>query len=280
MPTPSVHIKLDFAALQNALIREFRRLTQRLLIALDGSDRIPKDHPIRWPVFFGAYFDAESAYRMTAEVRADFKRWAIGVGLTEAIGALEQFLIELGYLVELQSKRRLTAKRDCTLQEFFSDLRSELTREFAQGGWPVRIERLRARYDFEVRFAAELLSINQVRNCLVHRRGVVGMRDINDHNNQELALKYRAAELVESAPNGEERIVVAGDVVKAGHELQLRHGVEREKRFGRATCIAFEAQEFTHLLMTLYSFGMALVDEAVKRGKKLGIPDAARTDPA
>ena len=49
----------------------------------------------------------------------------------------------------------------------------------------------------------EILSINQVRNCLVHRNGIVHQNDLKDDNGEGLTLKWNSPEFYTWKKNGE-----------------------------------------------------------------------------
>jgi hypothetical protein len=57
--------------------------------------------------------------------------------------------------------------------------------------FPVLLKKIETALGTTLPYKEELLSINQVRNCLVHRAGIVSKHDLNDTQNSTLVLRYQ-----------------------------------------------------------------------------------------
>ena len=99
------------------------------------------------------------------------------------------------------------------------------------------------------------------RNCLVHRRGVVGERDIN-HKTPEgdsLKVEWLAPQFVVTSPDGGERVITELPfVVKGGGTIVLRQ-MASSRTFRRGETVDLTASEFNNVCWTLLMFAKQLV---------------------
>ena len=120
---------------------------------------------------------------VTAEVMSDYKiefeRWIIVSALRELIESFSVFLDSIHHacLIMATNKGKYSESKALEYKSAF---------EFK--GLEKKLKKLKNRFDIFTSREDYLISINKVRNCLSHRRGVVGTIDVN--KKQSLVLKW------------------------------------------------------------------------------------------
>jgi hypothetical protein len=110
----------------------------------------------------------------------------------------------------------------------------------------------------ELPFKEEIKSVNQIRNCLVHRHGIVGEKDIKGLSQKSLRLKWVSLETT-TMKDGQEKSL-SFDVRKEGivvDNLVLKH-VEKEKAFQLGEKISLNINEFNGVTFTCTTFANLL----------------------
>lgn len=118
-----------------------------------------------------------------------------------------------------------------------------------------------------------LTSINQARNCLAHRRGVVGSEDCNDGD--ELLLRWWPIQFYSKTPDGKKEVVelllTEPAVGPSGASLYIGRG-EQIRRFPRKTVVKLSPKEL-HEICLFVKFSADEVETSVLQYcDKLGIP--------
>lgn len=101
-----------------------------------------------------------------------------------------------------------------------------------------------------------VLSINAARNCLTHRGGIVGQKDLKDAADTEMTVHWRRLQFSVSSGN-QERPVTAGASVEAGETLSVSF-VETERRVPVGDRLTIAADEFVEICLTFMLFSMQL----------------------
>lgn len=125
--------------------------------------------------------------------KEEFKRWIEGAGLRELSEAFAVFLDSLHHACLLISRERIAEMN--TKQ-----------RAFRQEGLPNKLNVLQQRFGIESRHAAYLVLINRARNCLTHRRGVVGPEDLRDAET-EFVVRWLGTDFFVETPEGERHLL-------------------------------------------------------------------------
>jgi hypothetical protein len=111
---------------------------------------------------------------------------------------------------------------------------------------------------------SHLLSINSARNCLVHRKGIVGERDINTLDGLEvkwfrLGVWINKGEGEAEYLHGEPKMVNTGDVISVGNTTVV-------KVFKLGESVAFTSQEFVDITWGIYIFGVDVINKVGQFG--------------
>lgn len=127
-----------------------------------------------------------------------YKNWLLKKGFEDLIKGVNLAVIEAYFLTKIQKFIGKTFDSDALNAEMDMLVKDALN----QSNFPQLLKKL----DIEpITYENAILSINKVRNCLVHRNGIVMKeKDINDKENNSLTLEYHVLEIVRVDENGKE----------------------------------------------------------------------------
>lgn len=125
---------------------------------------------------------------------------------------------------------------------------------------PNFIEKIGELIELPLPYKEEIISINKIRNCLVHRHGIVSEKDVRDSSDGKLHLKWISLQLY---------TVVDGKKVVITHEMRKNRmtiynwGYDRipnEKVFILGEKISLSINEFNGIAATCAEFARSLFD--------------------
>src|SRR4030095_9320340 len=130
-------------------------------------------------------------------------------------------------------------------------------RRFHRLGLPDKIDDLQRIYSLALDpdLVGHLRTINDARNCLVHRQGIVQERDVNE--DAALRVSWRRLACVIRGPDGE-RDFFPGSLVDVGETLCVSNR-DVAKLFPLGTAISFSVQEFADVCWSLFLLGLSTV---------------------
>lgn len=105
----------------------------------------------------------------------------------------------------------------------------------------------------------KILSINQTRNCLIHRNGLVTNMDANNNNNKALKLSYSGFEVLKISEEGGEK-EINGPFDTNGGEVKVSV-VEKSKSFELGETLNFDYRDFNEINFTFTLFAHELISK-------------------
>lgn len=270
-PTPQgIQVNVHPAALVTQLRSRLRETTNRTIICLAALAHLPDGEELlpHTGAFMHVTFGEPPS--SSQQSRDDCRAWLTGLALREGVDGLSLLCEEIWRLVSIVSKLALgPVKVTAPLSHAEPDLIAianavfgKPTKGIDHGGLGDKLAALRKEFGIALTWESELQSINQARNCLTHRLGVVGEKDLNDKGNEELVVRYRSHELSVTTPDGKTEALAGPKYFDNGGSVALHFGVEHERRFKRGGRVVFTAQEVMHLMMTFKFAGDELVQQA------------------
>lgn len=113
----------------------------------------------------------------------------------------------------------------------------------------------------------ELISINQTRNCLVHRKGIVyPEKDINDSERGVLVTRWLKPFLFQN--DGTKEVEMIGGGIVTHESPAFLKTISQEKTFQPYEVVTFSYKEVLELAHTCYFFANGLVEGQIKYLKK------------
>jgi hypothetical protein len=202
--------------------------------------------PVKMP---GALLQVGPDVTATDELRDVFRSWILISLFRDSVEVVSRFLEDVRELCAIHA---LLGPATITGEEWNEKVVIPAA-AFHRLGLPDKITRLKSEYGVSVadNFTSEVLSVNQARNCLVHRQGVVSSRDTNAGDT--LAMSWRCFEIRARNASGE-RVVTPDNMFFAkGTEVGLAVAV-REKVFAIGERISFSPQEVNEICTSLNLF--------------------------
>lgn len=237
---------------------------EKAAIGLDMAGRIAAAPSLlNVPEGIGIQFNA----RPLTDVRQDFEAWVLTNTFRDCIEAVAHFLEEGR---RLAAALTLSGRDEIPALEFDDALHGKVARKFHRAGLPDKSEAMRSTYgltwspDIEDR----VNSINAARNCLVHRRGIVGEDDCK--NGQPMALRWLRPVLHARAPDGTVSELRPTTAVVGGTEVFFIT-VPEERAFAIGERFTITANEFASVWWTIRTFGLAVTEALVAFAKTKGI---------
>jgi hypothetical protein len=251
---PEAEIHIDLGAVQARLMVPLQRLIDVARISRTGVGLVTEEAYEAHDFFHLA--TAANAHLPLAMAADAAVVWQVGSVFRDVLEVTNLYLDEVRTVVSL-----LKASKGgrFTVEEFKRITEGEAAR-FHKKGIADKLEALRPDFPSSLDFAPYLISIKQVRNCLVHRQGIVGKMDAGAGGSLEL--RYRAMELFGPGPAGGPDVVIerSGTVLPAGARLMLRaRDVTRTFRVGEP--VALTGADVQQTILTVMQFSMVLGGE-------------------
>lgn len=195
--------------------------------------------------------------------KEEFKTWVEGNGLREMLETFSVFLdrIHEAALLFSNSKSKvdlaaLAAKRD----------------SFNREGFPNKLNILRSKYAVGPKHADYLVSINRARNCLSHRRGVVGHEDIDELG--KLRVAWLGMDIYAQTPSGERHSLI--DIPPEGLHLSEGSSVylqflERERLFDRGTPLRLSTRDLAEICLFFQNEASATRQSVIEHAQANGV---------
>jgi len=125
------------------------------------------------------------------EQRIETEGWLLRSAFVDLITGLNESLIEACKIIRLAEAQRNSKAQpfanEAALERHFDKVDDDLIKATI----PTLLMELGASVKRPLLYLNEIQSINKVRNCLIHRNGIVGRRDVNEPDADVLRLYYR-----------------------------------------------------------------------------------------
>lgn len=232
--------------------------------ALNGVD--PSDQPLQ-QVFPFEYQVLEPPVP-SSEQLASTRAWLFGHALADAIAALEEFLEKIALVHEISIadwSKGVRVKAGGVLLEVLGDMAGPKYQAVKKAKYiRNRLDELDKQFGFKLRWLAELESIIDLRNCLIHRSGVVQQIDCKKYGGSALRVSYREIAIVGVSPDGTRRRLRPGDFVKEATEVHLAFDEVAEVEFPLGRRIALDDEQFQQLIWTIHQMGHQLTQSCIQ----------------
>ncbi len=119
------------------------------------------------------------------------EQWILRKGFEELVAGLTQSLIEACRFLKLRSAALKSETNPFIGEETANKKLGVIHDDPVKYHFPTLIETIEAELGLALALRIEILSINQMRNCLVHRNGTVSKKDVNNDAKDTLVMWYR-----------------------------------------------------------------------------------------
>lgn len=191
------------------------------------------------------FLPAGMGHEAVAHIADEFQLWILTNGLRELCAFLERYLHDLylaAALVSLSEGGRLTADAPAPT----------LPKDFEHKGIGRKLELLHQTFGIDAPHSDCLSTFWDARNCLVHRLGWVGLKDVAA-DSQHLVVKWIGMEVWIHPVGGEPQLMPLdlgeGIFLKDGGEVQVRT-IERSVSFKLGVQLNLNAHQLSEMLVT------------------------------
>jgi hypothetical protein len=262
---PQVRVSINLSALQGTFFVQLQRLLDILAVSLAGLERVDDVAYAGFSPFF-TLAPAQNERLTRSSAVAEAQRWYLCTVVRDAIEFTHAFLEECRLVCAFFS---LIARGTPIMGADYHRIVGAEAQKFHGLGLPDKLKRLREDFSVASELETHVLSINTMRNCLVHRLGIVADRDVDA--NGELAILWRSIDLVAQSPDGTHEIVLNKDtIIEAGWTVIVRV-TDKRKVFRKGERIELSYEEITHTFSSLMSFATTLGQSIEGYGKRIGI---------
>lgn len=185
--------------------------------------------------------------------------WLFKKAFEEFVVGLTESLIEAHKFSKLSSLSKSTKHGDISLsKEEIEENIIEINSRPLKLNFPTLIKEIEEELNINLPLKSEVISINQVRNCLVHRNGIVTDKDTN--NNEEDSLLLCFQELITLSELSGEIIEIKWEHKEKGFTTDKIGFVERQKiiQFKKTDKVILDQNIFNGVAYTCILFTLNL----------------------
>ena len=200
-----------------------------------------------------------------AHYKEEFGLWIIMCGLRELI---ETFAV---FLDGIQNACLLMALHQGKMLDREA---SKFRRNFLRKGVKDKLQLLEENFGVKTQNNEYLICINQARNCLSHRRGVVGVEDCA--NNDELIIKWIGIDIFAETQSGkiiplEPPLPKEGVFLEAGGKIKAKR-VERKLSFKKGTGITLSPRNLAEICNLILWSSNEIKRATIDYAQTIGVP--------
>jgi hypothetical protein len=261
-----IHIDVNLSVLRG----ELQRALQRNIYLVAGgmvSSAETNEFNLRLPdASLEAIFDSSLVWSVD-EVRKNLCDWILQNGFRDSVECLTSFLESAHQVCSIWELALKQAEGITIKGAHWQQVMVTHKKQFHKLGFPDKLNHIENEHGMHVepKLLQHILSINVARNCLVHRFGVVGEKDVD---NGKLIVGWRRMKLTTINESGEQEAVI-GTFIEKGGTIEIK-SVDEEKVFNIGNKISFTPKEFQHISWCLFLFGNALVEKMSRWGTSNG----------
>lgn len=265
--------RFEFLSLMGEIQGAIQRSIDLVSFGLQAADRLEIES-LEIP---GVRFRVGPAQNLAMEIeqaREEFRTWVLSNGLRDCVDAIGPSLewarktcflwTREGEVTELEEdKLRLSVQ--LSGEEWNVHMINEAS-VFDRLGLRKQLDHLQDKYHLpHPELSEAILSIRDARNCLTHRKGMVGPEDLKDGSEGGLLVKWIKLELQARGEEGA-RVLELPAEVQGGEIVSVRY-VNVSKKFALGDRILFSPEEFVEISMTFLLFAME-IENAIKALQK------------
>jgi hypothetical protein len=262
----TLNLDSPFGQLQRAVMR----MVDLVSFGLSVAQQTELAEPPRLPDVF---VQLQLGSRLPLEkLPAEFGIWTLGSGLRDMIEALEPFLDEV-WKISWALKTHAGGPDGPRTRDEIVGVLQDLEKghaEFREFHVAKKLSQLLEEEptllprEWKIAF----FSIIGLRNCLVHRRGVVGQRDCDVEGTMTVTWRETRA-LIEYEDGTREPLYVGMTTEREGMALLRRSW--KETKFRPGDQVRLETQDFADIALTLFFGALHMRDAFLEKIKALGI---------
>lgn len=256
-PTPP-HLAVNLEAIRAPYLTSLQRTLNVLAVSQAAISRVTEaEYSTYGKSGVLSVNPANAAQLSLLEAKEEAAAWHLRNAFRDAIDVTGLFLDRVRDAAAIARAPKAGTLTRGTLHNL---LTTEAT-EFSKLGIAKKVQILREDLGLELHFYQHIFSINRIRNCLVHRLGVVSQVDVD--GNDELRFTYRALEFFFLEPNGTETVIDQPNLAGPAGAAVMMRALDRTRVFHVGERIVLTPEEVTQLFAMLMQFCVTAIGELV-----------------
>jgi hypothetical protein len=232
-------ININLPAIKNIAIMGVRRTAVFMGLGINAANNPDFRQYELAKITSLEFIEPISDEKILTDFKTEFGRWVVGNGLRELIETFCIFLDEIHLVCLLMA----TSTEQISKDQFQTQ-----NVKFRNYGLKGKLAHLNDDFNVTIGQSDYLMSINQARHCLTHRRGIVGTEDC--FNGKELIVRWKGIDTYAETPSGE-RIsllpVPEGGVILSEGSKIMAAFPERTKIFPLGSLVTFSPRELAEI---------------------------------
>ncbi len=255
---------IDFDKLKDIAFRGIRRTSVFMGLGVNAArdDRFKEYH---LPDLMMLRVMPDSVNDQTlAGFKTAFHQWIISNGLRELVETFATFLDQIHKVCLL-----ITGSKDKASDEE----RNAYGREFEKKGIEAKLDSLRGEFSIFTSREKYFSSINKARNCITHRQGKVGSKDLKDQN--AFRLVWLGMELYAETTSGRRHSLMPpfpkdSIILESGDRVMVSF-VERVKEYKLGETVTFSPNDIGEICLLFHLATDDITKSALEYAKNMGI---------
>jgi len=257
-------ININLPAIQNIAITGVRRTAVFMGFGINAANNPDFRQYELAKITSLEFIEPISDEKTLTDFKTEFGRWIVGNGLRELIETFCVFLDEIHLVCLLVA----TSAGKISKDQFQTK-----NAGFRHYGLKDKLKHLNDDFGVATGQSDYLMSINQARNCLTHRRGIVGIEDCL--NGKELIVRWKGIDTYAETPSGE-RISLfpmpGGGVLLAEGGKIMAAFPERTKMFPLRSLITFSPRDLSEICHFTLNQTNEVICAIEEHARNSGIP--------
>jgi len=243
-------LKINLDGPVGKFMTSLQHLLDIILFTFAGAELVESEKYDKYSRFLS--FHPSHNKRLNFQQAKDkYEKWLIRNFLGDAINFTGAFLEEFKTICAIYG---LGTQR--ILGEQYNKIVTKEKDNFNKLGLPEKMKLLKDKYGVFSEFESHILELNKLRNCIVHRLGIVSKRDVNEDD--KLVIHLRAIQIFAKNPKTGEEIEINKEThVDAGWVIMARWS-ENYKSFKLGESVSLNYQEMIQSINTFYLFASSM----------------------
>lgn len=269
-----IKININLPAIKNIAIKGVRRTAVFMGLGINAANNPDfKQYELTQITNF-EFIEPISDEKTLNNFKTEFGRWIVINGLRELI---ETFCV---FLDEIHLACLFVA---LTIGQIPKDRFQSQNMKFRHYGLNDKFTHLNNDFNVSIKLSDYLVSINQARHCLTHRRGIVGIEDCL--NRKELIVRWKGIDIYAETPSGEKISLLPlpeeRPILIKGSEVKLEFQ-EHSKIFPLKSIVTFSPRDLAEIcnftLMQINEINRSTLEYAKNSGIPVTEPEATQND--
>lgn len=267
--SPEFHIRVNLASISSRVAQVAKKASYMVAIGHHASENLNAKALETPPESFFDFGHKEAPLTPEA-IKPIWLNWLLVNAFRDVAEALAGTLEEVHQVLAMW---RFKGTHNESAPVKLSDWNAEVVAKqerFHRAGLPEKLEKLEKDFGLTLdpTLLASITSINAVRNCLVHRNGVVGTKDADETGS--LTLRWRTLKMQIREAGDQWKDFEMPYTTKSEAELAVQ-AVDRTKLFALGQSIAISTTEFSAICWTHFLFADHAAKQLEEHGRGIGI---------